>query len=57
MTWALDHIGDIMSRAGQHAWLEEGIVGLMTDDAPMPSGSKGSRATQELRRAEGAGVG
>ena len=21
MTWALDHIGDIMSRAGQHAWL------------------------------------
>ena len=21
MTWALDHIGDILSRAGQHAWL------------------------------------
>jgi osmoprotectant transport system permease protein len=21
VTWALDHIGDIMSRAGQHAWL------------------------------------
>ncbi|CAN7546739.1 ABC transporter permease [Terrabacter sp. LjRoot27] len=21
MTWALDHIGEIMSRAGQHAWL------------------------------------
>lgn len=21
MTWALDHLGDILSRAGQHAWL------------------------------------
>jgi alkylation response protein AidB-like acyl-CoA dehydrogenase len=43
--------------AGQHAWLEDGIVGLMTDDMPTPSGSRGSRATQELRQAEGAGVG
>ena len=43
--------------AGQHAWLEEGIVGLMPDGAPAPSGSRGSRATQELRQAEGAGVG
>jgi len=43
--------------AGQHTWLEEGIVGLMTDDMPTSSGSKGSRATQELREAEGAGVG
>jgi alkylation response protein AidB-like acyl-CoA dehydrogenase len=43
--------------AGQHAWLEEGIVGLLTDGPPAPSGSKGSRATQELRQAEGAGVG
>src|SRR5215217_7976657 len=40
--------------AGQHAWLEEGIVGLMSDEQPAPSGSKGSRATQELRQAEGA---
>jgi len=43
--------------AGQHAWLEDGIVGLMPDDMPVQSGSKGSRATQELREAEGAGVG
>jgi alkylation response protein AidB-like acyl-CoA dehydrogenase len=43
--------------AGQHAWLEEGMVGLMTDEVPAQSGSKGSRATQELRQAEGAGVG
>ena len=43
--------------AGEHAWLEEGIVGLLTDDAPVPSGSKGSAATEELRQAEGAGVG
>jgi len=42
--------------AGQHAWLEEGIVGLMTDDKPAPSGSMGGRATQELRRVEGVGV-
>jgi alkylation response protein AidB-like acyl-CoA dehydrogenase len=42
--------------AGQHAWLEEGIVGLMTDDKPAPSGSAGGRATQELRRVEGVGV-
>ena len=42
--------------AGHHAWLEEGIVGLMTDETPAPSGSKGSRATQELRQAEGVGV-
>jgi len=42
--------------AGQHAWLEEGIVGLMTDDRPAPSGSMGGRATQELRRVEGVGV-
>ena len=39
---------------GEHAWLEEGIVGLLTDDAPAPSGSKGSAATEELRQAEGA---
>jgi alkylation response protein AidB-like acyl-CoA dehydrogenase len=42
--------------AGQHAWLEEGIVGIM-DEPPAPSGSKGGRATQELRQAEGIGVG
>jgi len=42
--------------AGEHAWLEEGIVGLMTDDKPAPSGSTGGRATQELRRVEGVGV-
>jgi hypothetical protein len=43
--------------AGQHAWLEEGIVGIMDGETPAPSGSKGGRATQELRRTEGAGVG
>jgi alkylation response protein AidB-like acyl-CoA dehydrogenase len=42
--------------AGHHAWLEEGIVGLMTDEVPAPSGSKGSRATQELRQTERVGV-
>ena len=42
--------------AGHHAWLEEGIVGLMSDEVPAPSGSKGGRATQELRRSEGVGV-
>jgi alkylation response protein AidB-like acyl-CoA dehydrogenase len=42
--------------AGQHEWLEEGIVGIM-EEHPAPSGSQGSRATQELRRTEGAGVG
>src|SRR6476469_6957096 len=42
--------------AGQHEWLEEGIVGIM-EEHPAPSGSKGGRATQELRRTEGAGVG
>jgi alkylation response protein AidB-like acyl-CoA dehydrogenase len=42
--------------AGHHAWLEEGIVGLMTDEMPAPSGSKGSRATQELRQTERVGV-
>ena len=42
--------------AGQHAWLEEGIVGLISDDRPAPSGSMGGRATQELRRVEGVGV-
>ena len=41
---------------GEHAWLEKGIVGLMSDEMPAPSGSKGGRATQELRRAEGVGV-
>src|SRR5215204_2047959 len=41
--------------AGQHEWLEEGIVGIM-QETPAPSGSKGGRATQELRRTEGAGV-
>ena len=42
--------------AGDYAWLEEGIVGIMEE--PMaPSGSKGGRATQELRATEGAGVG
>ena len=41
--------------AGQHAWLEEGIVGIM-QETPAPSGSKGGRATQELRRTEGVGV-
>jgi alkylation response protein AidB-like acyl-CoA dehydrogenase len=42
--------------AGAHAWLEEGIVGIM-EEPPAPSGSKGVRATQELREAEGAAVG
>jgi alkylation response protein AidB-like acyl-CoA dehydrogenase len=42
--------------AGEHAWLEKGIVGIMPEP-PVPSGGPGSRATQELRRAEGAGVG
>ncbi len=42
--------------AGHHAWLEEGIVGLMTEETPAPSGSKGSRATQELRQTERVGV-
>jgi hypothetical protein len=41
--------------AGQHEWLEQGIVGIM-DEVPAPSGSKGGRATQELRRTEGVGV-
>jgi alkylation response protein AidB-like acyl-CoA dehydrogenase len=41
--------------AGQHAWLEQGIVGIM-DQRPAPSGSMGGRATEELRRAEGMGV-
>jgi len=41
---------------GAHEWLEQGIVGIM-DERPAPSGSKGGRATQELRRTEGAGVG
>src|SRR6478672_7120626 len=42
--------------AGQHEWLEEGIVGIM-EEHPAPSGREGSRATKELREAEGAGVG
>jgi len=42
--------------AGQHEWLEQGIVGIM-EDHPAPSGREGSRATKELREAEGAGVG
>jgi alkylation response protein AidB-like acyl-CoA dehydrogenase len=42
--------------AGDHAWLEEGIVGIM-QEKPAPSGSKGGRATQELRKTEGVGVG
>jgi len=42
--------------AGQHEWLEEGIVGIM-EERPTASGSAGGRATQELRRTEGAGVG
>jgi hypothetical protein len=42
--------------AGEHEWLEEGIVGIMAEH-PAPSGSQGGRATQELRRTEGAGVG
>jgi len=42
--------------AGQHEWLEQGIVGIM-EDHPAPNGREGSRATQELREAEGAGVG
>src|SRR5215213_4465954 len=41
--------------AGQHEWLEDGIVGIM-QETPAPSGSKGGRATQELRRTEGVGV-
>jgi len=42
--------------AGQHEWLEEGIVGIM-EERPAPSGREGGRATKELREAEGAGVG
>ena len=42
--------------AGQHEWLEQGIVGIM-EDHPAPNGREGSRATKELREAEGAGVG
>jgi alkylation response protein AidB-like acyl-CoA dehydrogenase len=42
--------------AGKHEWLEEGIVGIM-DEPPRPSGAVGGRATQELRRTEGVGVG
>jgi len=42
--------------AGQHEWLEQGIVGIMEEKLG-PSGSAGGRATQELRQTEGAGVG
>ena len=42
--------------AGEHEWLEQGIVGIM-EERPAPSGAIGGRATQELRRTEGAGVG
>jgi alkylation response protein AidB-like acyl-CoA dehydrogenase len=42
--------------AGKHEWLEQGIVGIM-EEAPAPSGSAGGAATQELRQAEGVGVG
>jgi alkylation response protein AidB-like acyl-CoA dehydrogenase len=38
--------------AGQHAWLEQGIVGIM-EEAPSPSGGPGGLATQELRKVEG----
>src|SRR6476646_6279910 len=42
--------------AGQHEWLEEGIVGIM-EEHPAPGGREGSRATKELREGEGAGGG
>ncbi|HEV7990936.1 MAG TPA: acyl-CoA dehydrogenase family protein [Gemmatimonadaceae bacterium] len=42
--------------AGSHAWLEQGIVGML-NDAPGPSGSIGGEQTAELRASEGAGVG
>ena len=41
--------------AGQHAWLEQGIVGIM-EERPAPSGGPGGRATQELRKVEGVGA-
>jgi hypothetical protein len=42
--------------AGDHSWLEQGIVGML-EDAPAPSGAKGDPKTERLREAEGAGVG
>jgi len=42
--------------AGQHEWLEQGIVGIM-ENHPAPTAQTSSRATEELRQAEGAGVG
>jgi alkylation response protein AidB-like acyl-CoA dehydrogenase len=42
--------------AGQHEWLEQGIVGIM-ENHPAPTAQTNSRATEELRQAEGAGVG
>jgi hypothetical protein len=41
--------------AGQHEWLEQGIVGIM-EERPAPSGGPGGRATQELRKVEGVGA-
>jgi alkylation response protein AidB-like acyl-CoA dehydrogenase len=41
--------------AGQHAWLEQGIVGIM-EEPPSPSGGPGGLATQELRKVEGVGA-
>jgi alkylation response protein AidB-like acyl-CoA dehydrogenase len=38
--------------AGEHAWLEQGIVGMM-DEAPAPSGSAGGPATARRRETEG----
>ncbi|MDB4882603.1 MAG: acyl-CoA dehydrogenase domain protein [Gemmatimonadetes bacterium] len=42
--------------AGEHAWLEQGIVGLL-EDAPVASGSKSDTKAARSREAEEAGVG
>ena len=42
--------------AGEHAWLEEGIVGIM-EEAPKGKGSAGDARTARLRETEGVGVG
>jgi hypothetical protein len=41
---------------GRHAWLEQGIVGIM-DHGPAGRGDAGDARAARLRQAEGAGVG
>jgi hypothetical protein len=41
---------------GRHAWLEQGIVGIM-DNAPAGKGSSGDASAARLRQTEGVGVG